>query len=61
MNTTKKLEGVIPAIITPLQEDGNLDLSLLEKQWEKSNSKKKKLTDSSILLYKRNVVFSIAK
>lgn len=32
MNTTKKLEGVIPAIITPLQENGNLDLSLLEKQ-----------------------------
>jgi len=33
MNTsTKRLHGVIPALITPLTEDGTIDFALLEKQ-----------------------------
>ena len=32
MNTTKKLEGIIPALITPLEESGKIDFTLLEKQ-----------------------------
>lgn len=34
MYTKKKLQGIIPAIITPIAEDGKLDLKLLEKQEE---------------------------
>lgn len=30
----KRLQGIIPAIITPISEDGNIDLKLLEKQAE---------------------------
>lgn len=29
---TKKLEGIIPAVITPLEENGKIDFKLLEKQ-----------------------------
>lgn len=32
MTTTAKLRGVIPAIITPMDENGNIDRSLLRKQ-----------------------------
>lgn len=32
MNTTKRLHGVIPALITPLAENGSVDFALLEKQ-----------------------------
>ena len=32
MPIQRKLAGVIPALVTPLQEDGSVDLSLLEKQ-----------------------------
>lgn len=32
MNTTTKLEGIIPAVITPVDERGNIDCTLLEKQ-----------------------------
>jgi 4-hydroxy-tetrahydrodipicolinate synthase len=32
MNTTRKLEGIIPALITPLTESGKIDFTLLEKQ-----------------------------
>ena len=30
--TGKKLQGIIPAIVTPIDEDGKLNLKLLEKQ-----------------------------
>lgn len=32
MRKEKKLHGVIPAIVTPITEDGRLDIGLLEKQ-----------------------------
>jgi 4-hydroxy-tetrahydrodipicolinate synthase len=32
MTGKKKLKGIIPALITPLQEDGTVDFTLLEKQ-----------------------------
>ena len=32
MNQRKKLAGVIPALITPVQENGDIDFHLLEKQ-----------------------------
>ena len=32
MKSTKKLEGIIPALITPLTENGSVDFTVLEKQ-----------------------------